>query len=104
MDNEIDRSISYLHDYSRQHPSQYEGENDGLKFEEWLLQIEKILDALRIPNDSERVRLASFFLIDSAYMWWITVRSIRSVELMTWDNFISLFLERHFFDTDWKAY
>src|SRR4051812_304409 len=37
-------------------------------------------------------------------MWWITVRSTQSVELMTWDEFTSLFLERHFPDTDREAY
>src|SRR3954466_3498464 len=37
-------------------------------------------------------------------MWWITIRNTRSVEMMTWDEFVSLFLERHFPDTDREAY
>src|SRR4051812_29088332 len=37
-------------------------------------------------------------------MWWITIRNTRSVEMMLWDEFVSLFFERHFPDTDRKAY
>src|SRR3954464_1927591 len=101
---EIDRSLTYLWDYSRQRPPPYEGQINGLKAEEWLLQTEKILDALRIPDDGERVRLAAYSLTDGAYMWWISIKNTRSVQMMTWDEFVSLFLERHFPDTDREAY
>src|SRR4051812_8923493 len=75
MDREINQSIAYLRDYSRKRPPQYEGKIVSLKAEEWLLQIEKVLDALRILDDGERARLATFFLTDSAYMWWLTERN-----------------------------
>src|SRR4051812_38462773 len=62
------------------------------------------MDALRISDNGERVRLAAFSLTDSAYIWWITIRNTRSVEMITWDEFVSLFLESHFPNTDREAY
>ena len=36
----------------------------------WFIQIEKVLEAMKITSDTTRIRLAAFQLESEAQVWW----------------------------------
>ena len=65
----------------------------------WLMQIEKVLEAMEITSDTTRIRLATFQLEGEAQVWWKWARTSRDLEAMTWAEFQELFMGKYFPDT-----
>ena len=65
----------------------------------WFMQIEKVLEAMKITSDATRIRLAAFQLEGEAQVWWRWVRTSRNLEAMTWAKFQELFMGKYFPNT-----
>ena len=74
----------------------FTGEGDPILAEKWKEQIAKYLDLLEVPDDTTRIKLATFQFRDTAETWWRSVRNTRDVPKMTWKQFAKLFMERFF--------
>ena len=65
----------------------------------WFMQIEKVLEAMKITSDATRIRLAAFQLEGEAQVWWRWARTSGDLEAMTWAEFQELFMGKYFPDT-----
>ena len=65
----------------------------------WVMQIEKVLEAMEITSDATRIRLASFQLEGEAQVWWKWARTSRDLEVMTLAEFQELFMGKYFPET-----
>ena len=63
------------------------------------MQIEKVLEAMKIASSTTRIRLAAFQLEDEAQVWWNWAKTFRDREAMTWAEFHDLFMGKYFSDT-----
>ena len=62
----------------------------------WFMQIEKVLEAMKITSDATRIGLAAFQLEGEAQVWWKWTRNSRDLEVMTWAEFQELFMSKYF--------
>src|SRR4051812_12931293 len=88
--------MRFLTNFTKQKPPPYDGKKVGVDAEDWLLHTEKILEALSIPDNGQRVRLATYLFHSDVENWWRNVKKARDVTCMSWRDFIKLFCERHF--------
>src|SRR3954463_15873285 len=88
--------MKYLTTFTKQKPPYFEGNPIGIVAEDWLLHIEKILDALAISDNGQMVRLATFMFKSDAENWWRMVKKSCDVTRMNKKQFIKLFFDRHF--------
>ena len=65
----------------------------------WFMQVEKVLEAMKITSDATTIRLAVFQLEGEARVWWKWARTSRDIEAMTWAEFQELFMRKYFSDT-----
>ena len=65
----------------------------------WFMQIENILEAMKITSDTTRIRLAAFQLEGEAQVWWRWAKTSRDLEVMTWAEFQELFMGKYFPET-----
>ena len=64
----------------------------------WFIEVEKVLEAMKITSDTKRIRLAAFQLEGEAQVWWNWVKTSRDLEAMTWAEFNDLFIGKYFPD------
>ena len=64
----------------------------------WFMQVEKVLEAMKITSDATRIRLAAFQLESEAQVWWNWAKTSRDLEAMTWAKFQELFTGKYFPD------
>ena len=62
----------------------------------WFMQVEKILEAMKITSDTTRIILAAFQLEGEAQVWWNWVKTCRDLEAMNWTGFQDLFMGMYF--------
>ena len=62
----------------------------------WFMQVEKILEAMKITSDTTRIRLAAFQLEGEAQVWWNWATTSRDLKGMTWEEFQELFMGKYF--------
>ena len=65
----------------------------------WFMQIEKVLEVIKITSNATRIRLAAFQLEGEAQVWWKWAKTSRYLEAMTWAEFQELFMGKYFPDT-----
>ena len=65
----------------------------------WFMQVEKVLETMKITFDTTRIRLATFQLEGEALVWWNWAKTSRDLEAMTWVEFQELFIGKYFSDT-----
>ena len=53
---------SNLHRFRAHHPLTFAGGGDPMVANHWFMQVEKILEAMKIASDTTRIRLAAFQL------------------------------------------
>ena len=51
---------SHLQRFRSHHPPTFMGEGDPMVADHWFMQVEKILEAMKITSDTTRIRLAAF--------------------------------------------
>ena len=75
----------YFKNMAYHRPPQYDGEADPVRFENWLAEMEKLLEVINCPAHL-KVKLASFYLSGPAELWW---RSVKATMTDTfWDDFL----------------
>ena len=65
----------------------------------WFMQVEKVLEAIKISFNTTRIRLVAFHLEGEAQVWWNWAKTSRDLEEMTWAEFHDLFMAKYFPDT-----
>ena len=76
--------------FRRMKAPEFEGPADPIAADNWLLDIQVILDFMRL-SEQERVLRASFALKKDARHWWMTVQMRRDVTAMSWQDFVTEF-------------
>ena len=74
---------SNLQGFRTHYPSTFTGGGDPMVADHWFIQIEKVLEAMKITSDATRIRLAAFQLEGEAQVWWKWARTSRDLEAMT---------------------
>ena len=74
----------------------FSGEPTPLVVEDWLKQITKVLNGMKVTDDETRVSLVTFQLKAEAEVWWESVRTTRGKTRVDWDTFQQLFLDEYF--------
>ena len=90
---------SNLQRFRAHHPPTFTGGGDLMVVGHWFMQIEKVLEAMKITSDMTRIRLAAFHLEGEAQVWWRWARTSRDLKAMTWAEFQELFVGKYFPDT-----
>ena len=54
--------LSNLQRFRAHHPSTFAGGGDPMVADHWFMQVEKVLEAIKITSDMTRIRLAAFQL------------------------------------------
>ncbi|KAL9226080.1 hypothetical protein vseg_001930 [Gypsophila vaccaria] len=54
---------------SQQRPNHFDGNEDPVKLENWVMEFDKIFTTLKCPEDM-KVDQAAYYLNDRAYLWW----------------------------------
>ena len=76
--------------FRRMKAPEFEGLTDPIEADNWLMDIQVILDFMGL-TEQERVLCASFALKKDARHWWITVQMRRNVAAMSWQEFVAEF-------------
>ena len=58
-------------------------------------ETEKAFNLAQIPED-KKTEYASYFLKGEANYWWETTRIMEATQVITWDRFRTMFLEKYF--------
>ena len=70
---------SNLQRFSAHHPLTFTGGGDPMVANHWFMQIEKVLEAMKITSDTTRIRLTVFQLKSEAQIWWKWARTSRDL-------------------------
>ncbi|XP_028082584.1 uncharacterized protein LOC114283904 [Camellia sinensis] len=89
-------------EFRKQRPPKFTGVADLRVAENWLQQIEKMLDTIGITKDADRIAFAVVELDDEADHWWELIKNTRDMTNMSWNQFKDLFLNKHFPNTVWQ--
>ena len=76
--------------FRRMKAPEFEGTMDPIAADNWLIDIQVILDFMRL-TEQEKVLCASFALKKDARHWWMTVQMRRDVTTMSWQDFVAEF-------------
>ncbi|GMN19613.1 hypothetical protein TIFTF001_039854 [Ficus carica] len=76
--------------FRRMKAPEFEGPTDPIAADNWLIDIQVILDFMRL-TEQEKVLCASFALKKDARHWWMTVQMRRDVLAMDWQDFVTEF-------------
>ncbi|XP_057526200.1 uncharacterized protein LOC130805444 [Amaranthus tricolor] len=66
-------------------PPQYDGEADPVRFENWLAEMEKLLEVINCPAHL-KLKLAFFYLSGPGELWWHSVKAMMTDTF--WDDFL----------------
>ena len=73
----IVRSGAALREFCKLNPPTFSGELDPLLAEDWLKQIMKVLNGMKVVDDETKIMLATFQLKVAAEVWWESTRTTR---------------------------
>ena len=90
---------SNLQRFRAHHPPIFTGGGDPMVADHWFMQVEKVLEAMKIASDTTRIRLVAFQLEGEAQVWWNWAKTSRDLEAMTWAEFHDLFMGKYFSNT-----
>ncbi|GMN30141.1 hypothetical protein TIFTF001_035860 [Ficus carica] len=76
--------------FRRMKAPEFEGTTDPIEADNWLIDIQVILDFMGITK-REKVLCVSFALKKDARHWWMTVQMRRDVAAMSWQDFVTEF-------------
>ncbi|GMN27891.1 hypothetical protein TIFTF001_041095 [Ficus carica] len=81
--------------FKRMKPKEFNGSTDPLVAQGWLKSIELVLNFMDLTNN-EKVKCASYSLMDDARIWWEGIELSRDISQMTWEDFVQEFNEQYF--------
>ena len=73
-----------LQKFRAHYPPTFTGGGDPMVADHWFIEIEKVLEVMKITSDTTRIRLVVFQLEGEAQVWWKWARTSRDLEAMTW--------------------
>ncbi|XP_074356244.1 uncharacterized protein LOC141695940 [Apium graveolens] len=76
-------------------PPEFKGTQDPVEAHAWLKEIEKAF-ALTNVGDNQKVEYATYFLKGESNYWWESAKALEAVEVITWDMFKRMFLDKYF--------
>ena len=76
-------------------PPEFRGTQDPVEAQSWLKEMEKAF-TLAVVTDNKKVEYASYFLKDEANYWWESARALEEGEVIAWDRFKRIFLDKYF--------
>ncbi|GMN48243.1 hypothetical protein TIFTF001_017411 [Ficus carica] len=76
--------------FRRTKAPEFEGPADQIEANNWLIDIQVILDFMGLSGQ-EKVLYASFALKKDARRWWMTVQMLRNMTTMSWQDFVTEF-------------
>ena len=88
-------AIQKLSRFKKFAPKPFKGAATPTEAEEWLEEVETILDALRTEEDDKMI-FTEFLLHGEARQWWKMEREKKTGGDHTWKEFQGLFLRRYF--------
>src|SRR5438270_9224018 len=77
------------------HPPIYTGMRRGRPARDWIYEMERIFQVLRVPDIHLRVQLAVERFTRDALIWWRIVSTRYRVETLLWADFVDLFCRHH---------
>ncbi|XP_028091633.1 uncharacterized protein LOC114291951 [Camellia sinensis] len=83
-------------EFRKQRPPKFTGVPDPKVAENWLRQIEKMLDTKGITEAANRIALAVFELDEEVDHWWELIKNTRDMVSLSWNQFRKLFLNKYF--------
>ena len=88
-------TIQKLSRFKKFAPKPFKGAITPTEAEEWLEEVETILDALR-TEDEDKMIFTEFLLHGEARQWWKNEKEKKNSGEHTWREFQELFLRRYF--------
>ncbi|XP_063949939.1 uncharacterized protein LOC135152774 [Daucus carota subsp. sativus] len=76
-------------------PPEFRGTQDPVEAQSWLKEMEKAF-TLAVVTDEKKVEYASYFLKGEANYWWESARALEEGEVIAWDRFKKVFLDKYF--------
>ena len=76
-------------------PPEFRGTQDPVEARSWLKEMEKAF-TLAVVTDEKKVEYASYFLKGEANYWWESARALEEGEVIAWDRFKKIFLDKYF--------
>nr|XP_017239592.1 PREDICTED: uncharacterized protein LOC108212378 [Daucus carota subsp. sativus] len=76
-------------------PPEFEGSPNPFKARAWLKEIEKAFRLAKVKEE-DKTNYASYFLKNEANYWWESAKGLEGEEMIEWDRFVELFLEKYF--------
>ncbi|GMN71533.1 hypothetical protein TIFTF001_052695 [Ficus carica] len=83
----LTREDSLHKSFRRMKAPEFEGPTNSIEADNWLLDIQVILDFMGL-TEQEKVLCASFVLKKDVQHWWMTVQMRRNVTTMSWQDFM----------------
>ncbi|GMN20428.1 hypothetical protein TIFTF001_043087 [Ficus carica] len=81
--------------FRRMKASEFERLTDPIKADNWLMNIQVILDFMGL-TEQEKVLCASLTLKKDARYWWMIVQMCRNVANMSWQDFVTEFRRMYY--------
>ena len=85
------------------HPPTFTGGGDPVVANHWFLEVERVLEAMKITSDDTRIRLAAFKLEGESQVWWDWIKVLRDPKTMTWREFRELFMSKFLPASTWHT-
>ncbi|XP_017239655.1 uncharacterized protein LOC108212440 [Daucus carota subsp. sativus] len=76
-------------------PQEFLGSSDPIKARAWLKETDKAFSLAKVGAD-QKTEFASYFLKEEANYWWESKRALVIGEVVPWERFTELFLEKYF--------
>ncbi|XP_063946053.1 uncharacterized protein LOC135151501 [Daucus carota subsp. sativus] len=77
------------------HPPEFKGAANPVEASRWLKEIEKAFDLANV-GEEQKTQFASYFLKNEANYWWESKKALEGGNVITWERFKVLFLEKYF--------
>lgn len=90
------RAMVALREFKHQSPSMFKADPNPMMAEEWLEEIEMILDTLDITNEAIRVQLAAYQIAGEPKQWWKMMKEARANQTIRSKEFKEMFLAHYF--------
>ncbi|WOH00701.1 hypothetical protein DCAR_0520075 [Daucus carota subsp. sativus] len=81
--------------FQSMHPPEFKGTADPIEARNWLKEIEKAFELVRVGNE-QKTGFVSYFLKGEANYWWDSRKVVEGTGTVTWERFTELFLEKYF--------
>ena len=76
-------------------PPEFKGTTDPVEAKAWLKEMEKSFEILGVAEEQKTV-FSTYMLKGEANLWWESRKNLEEEDLVTWERFSKLFLDKYF--------